>query len=252
MLNIVIPMAGAGSRFREVGFIEPKPLIPIHGIPMIKIVIDNLTPKCAHQFIFICQKKHVVEYGIREKLHQWAAGSLIIEIDGLTDGAACTVLSARDIICNENSLMIANSDQYVNEDIDNYLSTQKAGSLDGLIMTLKSRDPKWSFVTKNNGGYVDRVAEKEVISEEATVGVYNFARGLDFVFAAETMIKAERRVNGEYYVAPVYNELVKVGKKIGTHNVGFEGVGMFGLGTPSDLEKFITSTVSNKFKSIKT
>ena len=251
MLNIVIPMAGAGSRFRKVGYLEPKPLIPVHGVPMIKIVIDNLTPKCEHRFIFVCQKTHVAEYDLTEKLNEWAPNCLIFEIDGLTEGAACTVLAARDAICNENSLMIANSDQFICDDIDNYLSTLKSEALDGLIMTLNSRDSKWSFVTKNNRGYVDRVAEKEVISDEATVGIYNFSKGVDFVFAAETMINSNRRVNGEYYVAPVYNELLSIGKKIGTYNIGSEGAGMHGLGTPSDLEKFIKNNASNKFKSIK-
>lgn len=248
MLNIVIPMAGAGSRFSNLGYTSPKPLIYVHDTPMIKVVIDNLTPKCDHRFIFICQKAHVVEYDLKEKLNEWTSGCKIVEIDGLTQGAACTVLAARDLICNESALMIANSDQFITENINNYLVALDSEELDGLIMTLNSKDPKWSFVTKNSDGHVDRVAEKEVISDEATVGIYNFRKGADFVFAAESMIGSGLRVNGEYYVAPVYNVLAGIGKKIGTYNIGSEGIGMHGLGTPFDLENFLSNPASNKLK----
>lgn len=248
MLNIVIPMAGAGSRFSKSGYTDPKPLIKVHGIPMIKVVIDNLRPKCAHRFIFICQKIHVIEYGLNEKFKQWTSEYDVVEIDGLTQGAACTVLAARDFICNDSALMIANSDQFISEDINKYLSALESEALDGLIMTLYSKDPKWSFVTKNGNGYVERVAEKEVISDEATVGVYNFKRGVDFVLAAESMISAGLSVNGEYYVAPVYNLLAGIGKKIGTYNIGSEGSEMHGLGTPVDLENFLANAASEKIK----
>lgn len=243
MLNIVIPMAGAGSRFKVAGYTDPKPLIPIYGKPMIKLVIDNLTPTEFHRFIFICQRAHVETYGLREKLSAWAPNSELIEIDGITEGAACTVLAAKAIINNDSPLMIANSDQFIDVDINNYLHILDDASLDGLIMTMRANDPKWSFVGLDGDGNVTHVVEKDVISDEATVGIYNFRHGRNFVHAAETMIANNERVNGEFYVAPTYNRLIACRHKIGIFNVGTVGARMFGLGTPEDLDIFLASGV---------
>jgi dTDP-glucose pyrophosphorylase len=244
MLNIVIPMAGAGSRFAVAGYSDPKPLIPIHGIPMIRVVIENLRPTQAHQFIFICQRAHVQAYQLDVQLEAWAPGCKLVQLDGLTEGAACTVLAARQFIDNADGLMIANSDQYIDADIDAYLEKIKIDALDGLIMTMKANDPKWSFVGLSPNGAVTRVVEKEVISDEATVGIYNFSRGRDFVRAAQAMISENLRVNGEFYVAPTYDQLIHEGLKIGIYNIGSEGDGMYGLGIPADLEKFLALQIS--------
>jgi len=245
MLNIIVPMAGAGSRFATAGYSDPKPLIPVHGVPMIRVVVENLRPKGVHRFIFICQRAHVEAYGLADKLKCWAPGSILVQLNGITDGAACTALAAKQFIDNEDELMIANSDQYVDADINLYLDQIKTNNLDGLIMTMKANDPKWSFVGLSDSGYVTSVVEKEVISDEATVGIYNFKHGRDFVRAAESMISQELRVNGEFYVAPAYNQLIQEGSRIGIHNIGSEAAGMFGLGIPSDLNAFLALELSH-------
>ena len=247
MLNIVVPMAGAGSRFSNAGYMDPKPLIPINNVPMIKIVIDNLKPFQEHRFVFICQKSHVAKYDLRNKLELWSPGCMIVEIDGLTEGAACTVLKAKDYINNEHPLMICNSDQYIEGDINKYLYKMDEKHLDGIIMTMKASDPKWSYA-KLESGYVLDVVEKKVISDEATVGIYNFKYGRNFVKAAEAMIDKNLRVNGEFYVAPVYKELVINGEKIGIFNIGEEGNGMHGLGTPEDLDLFKKTNIYKNLK----
>lgn len=239
MLNIVIPMAGAGSRFANAGYKNPKPLIDICGQPMIEVVVNNLRPSCPHRFIFICQKAHIEAYRLTDKLNVIAPGSMIVAIDGLTEGAACTVLAASTHINNSDPLMIANSDQYIDVDINNYLQDMESRGLSGLIMTMTADNPKWSFVSLTDQCMVTHVVEKEVISNEATVGIYNFSSGADFVAAAEKMIDEKRMANGEYYVAPVYNELIALDAKIGIFNIGSEGQGMYGLGIPSDLDKFL-------------
>jgi dTDP-glucose pyrophosphorylase len=246
MLNIVIPMAGAGSRFAKEGYRDPKPLIPVHGVPMIQVVINNLRPSCTHRFIFICQQAHVSEYGLCEKLTTWAPGCSVVEVDGVTEGAACTVLASKSLIDNDVPLMVANSDQFVDTDIEAYLGEIRVRQLDGLIMTMKANDPKWSFVRMDVQRMVTQVVEKQVISDEATVGIYNFSKGCDFVRGAESMISANKRVNGEFYIAPIYNSLIKVGQRIGVYNIGFEGAGMYGLGIPSDLRKFLALPVSQE------
>jgi len=250
MLNIVIPMAGAGSRFAAEGYKDPKPLISVCGIPMIELVIRNLTPLIPHHFIFICQEDHISNYGLKQKLNACAPGCEVISIDKVTEGAACTVLLARELINSDCPLMIANCDQYIDSDINEYLSTIDNNELDGLIMSMTASDPKWSFVEYDQNSLVTRVVEKEVISDEATVGIYNFASGEDFVKAAETMIAQEERVNGEFYVAPVYNTLIKNGHKIGLFNIGSDVEGMHGLGTPADLDRFIALSKSHNFKEL--
>jgi dTDP-glucose pyrophosphorylase len=250
MLNIVIPMAGAGSRFAVAGYKEPKPLISVHGVPMIKVVIDNLRPTINHRFIFICQRQHSQEYELETKLRAWAPNSELVLIDSLSQGAACTVLSAKHIINSNDALMIANSDQYIDHSIDSYLRYMDDQNLDALIMCMKGSDPKWSFAAVDKDGNVTRVAEKEAISDIATVGIYNFRRGSDFVKAAEKMIEQRLQVNGEYYVAPVYNSLIEQGIKTGTYLIGTDGNGMHGIGTPTDLQSFLQSEVSQHLKSV--
>lgn len=244
MLNIVIPMAGRGSRFSAQGYKTPKPFIPIHEKPMIQVVINNLKPLRPHRFIFLVLGDHLDEYDSRKRLSEWAGKNTeIIVVKEVTQGAACTVLLSKELINNDDELMIANSDQWVDLDINNYLEHQDKAHLDGLIMTMEATDPKWSFA-KVESGLVTEVAEKKVISHEATVGIYNFKHGRDFVEAAEEMIRQDLRVNGEFYVAPTYNILVSQGRRIGIFNVGSENSGMYGLGIPEDLNHFLKLDVS--------
>lgn len=239
MLHIVVPMAGLGSRFAEAGYKDPKPLIPVHGIPMIEVAINNLRPQVPHRFIFICQQQHQQQYDICSVLRSLEPTCDVILLDGLTEGAACTVLTARKHIDNSQPLMIANCDQWVNHSINDYLAAFDTNQFAGFIMTMRAGSPKWSYVKRDLAKRVCAVVEKQVVSDEATVGIYNFAAGRDFVAAADTMIAANIRVNNEFYVAPTYTQLAEAGKAIGTYSVGTDVEGMYGLGTPADLERFL-------------
>lgn len=239
MLNILIPMAGAGSRFRAVGYTLPKPLIPIRGVPMLKWVIDNIRPQCEHRYIFVCQQSHIDDYDLRQKLEEWAPGCAVVGLPGLTEGGACTVYAARQLIDNDDPVMVANSDQYIAHDINRYLACMDRNAADGLIMTMEANDPKWSFVELNGQGDVVRVVEKEVVSQEATVGIYNFRSGRELLRAIEAMFASGFRVSGEFYLAPVYNEMIARGARVVPYRIGGIGVEMFGLGTPEDLQSFL-------------
>jgi dTDP-glucose pyrophosphorylase len=239
-------MAGRGSRFADAGYTVPKPLIPIHGVPMIDLVIDNLRPACVHRFVFLCLREHMNQYGIDEHLRSLEPNAVIIPIESVTEGAACTVLLARDAIDSGDPLMIANSDQWVDLDIDQYLDAMRIDDYDGFIMTMRADDPKWSYVRLDEGGRVIEVVEKQVVSNEATVGIYNYARGTDFVGSATVMIEKDLRVNGEFYVAPVYNEMIAGASRVGYHNVGQVADGMYGLGVPADLSLFESLEVSRR------
>lgn len=241
MINIVIPMAGRGSRFKEAGYKMPKPLIDVLGRPMIEYVTKNITPKMEHRIIYICQQEHLDKYDLKNKLKSFAKECEIIPIDYITEGAACTVLLAEKYIDNDDELMIVNSDQYVDTDINDYILSIM--DFDGLIMTMPANHPKWSYIKYDKHGFVTMVREKEVISDEATVGIYNFKHGCDFVKYTHQMINKNIRVNNEFYVAPVYNEMINDGKKIIYKNVGNN---MYGLGVPEDLEYFINQEVAKK------
>lgn len=245
-MNIVVPMAGAGSRFASAGFTLPKPLIPVRGVPMIRLVIENVRPLRDHRYIFIVQEAHDREHDLTNKLKEWAGdNAAVVRVNGLTEGAACTVLAAESLIDSDDSMMIVNSDQWVDVDIDDYLE-QAGWYQDGLIMTMTANDAKWSYAGLNEDGLVTHVVEKKVISDMATVGIYNFARGSDFVAGAKAMIAADERVNGEFYVAPVYNRLIGQGAKVGVFGIGSEANGMYGLGIPKDLSLFLDLPVCDK------
>jgi NDP-sugar pyrophosphorylase family protein len=239
MINIVIPMAGAGSRFALSGFDKPKPLIDILGKPMIQWVVENLNIKLKHRFIFICQAAHQEKYHLDSELKNIAKESTVIGINGLTQGAAATILFSADLIDNDSPLLIANSDQYVEFNLDAFVDSIQQKDVDGSILTMTSNDEKWSYIKYDQNKLVTEVREKEVISNEATVGIYAFKKGKDFVKGAREMIRNNEKVKGEYYVAPVYNKLIANGSKIFFTNIGFDTEQMNGLGTPEDLALFI-------------
>jgi HAD superfamily hydrolase (TIGR01509 family) len=232
-MNILIPMAGLGSRFEKAGFTFPKPLIEIHGKPMIQWVIDSL--KINAKFIFIVQSQHQQKFNIKSLLKYLYPNSKIIETNGLTEGAACTSLLATEFIDNNNPLLIANSDQYIEWDSAKTFYKLSERNVDGAILTFKSTHPKWSYAKINENNEVEKVAEKEVISDNATVGVYYWKRGKDYVRFANDMIKKNIRTNNEFYICPVYNEAIENNKKIITEEVK----AMWGLGTPEDLNYFL-------------
>ncbi len=232
-MNILIPMAGAGKRFADAGYVFPKPLIEIDNKPMIQWVIESLNFKA--NFIFIIQKEHQEKYNIKSVLKILQPNCKIIELDHITEGAACTTLLAKKFINNSDPLIIANSDQFISWNSSKALYDFNSKKLDGAILTFEAIHPKWSYAKCDNDGYVTEVAEKKVISKNATVGVYYWKHGSDYVESAENMIKKNIRVNNEFYVCPVYNEFLLKKKKVKIHNVDK----MWGLGTPEDLNNFI-------------
>ena len=237
MLNILVPMAGKGSRFKEAGYTFPKPLIEIDGKPMIEVVVENLRPDTEHRFVFICQQEHIEKYGLKALLTLIAPGCVVIPIHTYTEGAACTALLAADYINNDDELVIANSDQFIDSSFSDFVAFARAQALDGAILTFPATHPKWSFVKTDAQGYVVEVAEKKPISNEATAGVYYFRTGKLFVDAAQEMIRKDIRVNSEFYVCPVYNEMILDDRRIKPFKV--QASQMHGLGTPEDLNRFI-------------
>lgn len=232
-LNILIPMAGAGTRFQKAGYTFPKPLIEIHGKPMIQLVVENLNVEA--NFIFVVQKEHREKYNLDSLLKIITKNPKIVEVNKLTEGAACTALLAKEYINNDSPLFFANSDQFVEWNSNEFFYKMNETSLDGSIVTFKATHPKWSFAKVDKNNIVTKVAEKNPISDNATVGFYYWKSGSDFVKYAEKMIEKNDRVNNEFYVCPVFNHAINDDKQI----LAYEIEKMFGLGTPEDLNYFM-------------
>ena len=232
-LTVLIPMAGAGSRFVKAGYTFPKPLIDVKGKPMIQLVVENLNIKA--NYVYVVQKEHRVKYNLDTLLNLITPNCKIVEVEGVTEGAACTALLAKEYIDNDKPLFFANSDQFVEWDSNEFLYKMNETDSDGGIVSFRGTHPKWSFAKIDEQGLVTEVAEKNPISDIATVGYYYYKHGSDFVKYAEQMIEKDIRVNGEFYVCPVYNEAVQDGQKIRTFDIPM----MWGLGTPEDLNYYL-------------
>lgn len=234
-MKILIPMAGRGKRFEDAGYSFPKPLIDINGKAMIQVIIENLNFPAEH--IFLCQNEHYEKYSLKELLELISPNCKIIKVNEITEGAACTALLAKELIDNDEELIIANSDQWIDWNNQHFLSFLRNNTADGGIVTFIATHPKWSFVKINDKNEVTEVAEKRPISNIATVGIYYFKKGSYFVKAAEKMIEKDIRTNGEFYIAPTYNEMIQEGKKI----LHYPIAEMRGLGTPEDLSNFLAN-----------
>lgn len=236
MLNIVIPMAGAGLRFAEAGYDKPKPFIDVNGHPMIEWVLANLQQPEA-RFILIVRAEHLAAetayFASLEKKYSVA----VITIDRLTEGACCTILLAARLINTGEPLLLANSDQLVDMHLGDFIADADRRGLDGSILTFYATETKWSYAKINENGLVTAVREKQVISDQATVGIYYFTRGRDFVQYAAEMIARNDRVNNEFYTCPVYNYAIHDGRKIGIYEISKSQ--MHGLGTPEDLQEYL-------------
>jgi NDP-sugar pyrophosphorylase family protein len=237
IVNVIIPAAGEGSRFLKAGWKKPKPFIDVDGLPMIEHVIRNVTPDNGVVTVVLRQSQIARDCNIVNQLERSVQN--IVFSSGLTEGTASTVLLARHSFDEDQPMLIANSDQLVDFDVNIFIDDCISRKLDGSIVVFKdvTRNPKWSFVKLNESNMVTQVAEKEPISDYATAGIYLFRSGSCFVDSALDMILANDRVNNEYYTCPVYNYMIKKGAKIGIFEVSKEA--MSGLGTPEDLLAYL-------------
>lgn len=234
-MKVVISIAGRGSKFINAGYQKPKPLIDINGKPMVKWATDALSfLRFDEKTIFIVLKDHIDKFSIDKRLYEFYGKKITILIsERVTEGAACSALLAKHLINDEEELIIYNGDQYFKDSVERMIK-KKGEDIKGIIPVFRATHSRWSYVLLNDQGFVKRTVEKEPISNLATVGLYYFKHGSDFVWAAEEMIKKDLRIQGEFYVCPVYNELIARGDRI----IAPEVKEMWPFGEPEDIEHF--------------
>lgn len=231
-------MAGMGSRFAKAGYALPKPFIDVAGKPMIVRVMENLTQPDA-KFVLLARKEHIDQYqGLIDQI-QSQFNATFIPLNKLTEGTACTVLFSRALLGANEPVVIANSDQIVHDCFAEYIQDARARNLDGSILTFTDAElnPKWSFAKIDAQGLVTEVQEKKAISEFATVGIYYFHRSDELIDGIIQMVIENDRTNNEFYICPVYNYLIRNGKKVGIYNINQSQ--MHGIGTPEDLNAYL-------------
>lgn len=239
-LHLLIPAAGKGSRFADVGFDTPKPLIPIWDIPMLIWVISNFPLEDQDKVSILCQKSHGIPRILKPFTDKLAVEVTFIEIDYWTDGPAHSLELLIDNLDENLPAICANSDQYIFAGLPEFVGAVRSGASQGQILTMEASGNAWSYVGRDSDGRVNEVVEKKQISDEATVGVYGWSSIKILRDSLTWQRLSGSRVNNEYYVAPSYRHLIEQGLKISTHSVGTHGDGVHGLGVPEDLEHFIT------------
>ena len=238
-LHLILPAAGLGSRFKEVGETRPKPLIPVFDIPMIVWVILNFSLRRTDKIWIISQKSDCLPTHLGEFLSKIDIPFEFIEIDGLTEGPAVTCELALACIPDDHSVVIANTDQFVFANLSAFVDSVRGNSGVGQILTMKASSAAWSYVGRDVYGRIREVVEKIEISDEATVGVYGWSQSRFAKEAFRHTFQTDIRTNGEFYVAPTYNYLINRGYQVETFLVGEHGTAVHGLGVPKDLAAFL-------------
>jgi dTDP-glucose pyrophosphorylase len=246
-LQLLIPAAGKGSRFADVGFQTPKPLIPIWDIPMLIWVLNNFPLDAGDGISILCQAEHRIPEQLGAFTSCMSNTVRFIEIDYWTDGPAHSLELLLEGLEDESPAICANSDQFIFSGLPEFVTAVRSRNSTGQILTMEASGTAWSYVGRDGSGKVNRVVEKEEISSEATVGIY----GWDSIKTLRGALYWQRtsgtRVNNEYYVAPSYQYLIESGLDISTHSVGEHGIGVHGLGIPADLEHFLTLKKASDF-----
>jgi dTDP-glucose pyrophosphorylase len=234
-MKVIVPMAGRGSRFKNVGEMTPKPLIPVLGKPMLYWALKSIDGIEYSQLVFIALKEHEVNFGLKTLLHELYGNNVtLILIDEVTEGQLCTVLAAEEHLNSSEDILITSSDTFVKSKIGEHIS-RKADDCAGLISVANLPGDRWSFAKVDETGRVTEVAEKRRISNYASTGLYYFANGYDFLTEAKRIIENKEKTQGEYYVIPVYQKLIERGLKIEI-SLADE---VYDMGTPESLRQSI-------------
>src|SRR5210317_1168900 len=243
-MKVILPMAGNGQRFFDAGYDLPKPLIDIKGKPMFARVIENLWVNNA-ELTCIVRQDHVNDYEIDKRILEHYPDANIIIIPGTTEGAACTVRLATNVLGGE-PMIVANCDQLMRWDPKEFYEKIDTNLYPGgliPVFTPNHNEPKHSYCEIDKYGNLLQLKEKEIISDIATVGVYYFSDESKWIKAHEKQMDANDRTNNEFYLAPTYNYIEE--------NVGvFRVKKMIGMGTPEELNDLKNSEYWDKLEDL--
>jgi dTDP-glucose pyrophosphorylase len=247
-MNLVIPIASSSQFFSLEEYGYPKPLIEIMGTPMIEHVIKNITQgNHFKKIIFIVKQDDCNRFHLDSTLNLLSPiKPEIIKLRADTQGALCSVLLAVEHINQDEPLLISNADQIFDQGIADHLQRFTASDLDAACLTFSSVHPRWSYVKTNENGLVIETAEKRPISKHSIAGVYWYKKGSDFIQSSMASIKHGSSVEGKYFISPVFNEYVLLGKKVGHHIVPNEQYHTFY--SPQKIEEYESSLRRNQGK----
>ncbi len=242
MLNLVLPIAGRGRRFTDAGY-PPKPLLPVHGTPLIEAVVRSVRPRAAHHFVIVALRGHLDDFALRHTLRRIAPGCTIVPVERASDGAARTVLMARRYLNTTDPLVVVDAGQWIEADINALIDCLSRDQSDGVIMTVRGGLFARPSVSLSPEGVVTSVTET-IAGPEVAAGIYVFRHGREFVSAADRMIAKARRLDAEFHVAPVCQELVASGARLTTLPVGDFDAVVHEIGVPADLDRFLADPAS--------
>jgi dTDP-glucose pyrophosphorylase len=235
-MNLVIPMAGRGKRFVEAGYKVPKFLLEAHGKTLLEWSVNSLPLELADRTVFIMLSEHEKDFQVANRIRQLYSDRTKLEfvfLDQTTRGQAETVLCAASVIDPDSPLVIFNIDtMFKSPTLVNSLLDTDA---DGVLGYFHSSDPRFSFAETDRFGNVIRVSEKDPISQNALTGFYHFRFASDFIDVASRCINEKRLTKGEFYVAPLYNQLLLRGSRLILDHAPVHHI----LGTPEEYERFL-------------
>ncbi|MQA33279.1 glycosyltransferase family 2 protein [Modestobacter roseus] len=236
-LQVLMPMGGLGTRFRKVGVTTPKPLIEVGGVPMFQRALRSFDPWQGPKTVtVVVREDNDREFDLAARVRGVEPSAEIVLLDHDTRGAVETCLVARDRLDPDQPLVIMDCD--IAFDSPEWFRVLEravqAQSVDGLLLSFRSSEPRYSFAEVDDAGLVTRTAEKQAISSDALMGVYSFATTRVFLDAADRLMA--RQIDAampEYYVSLVFNELIDAGRRVGLAHGDF-----YCFGTPEELAAF--------------
>jgi dTDP-glucose pyrophosphorylase len=231
-MNIVIPMAGSGTRFKEEGFTLPKPLIEVNSKALIEHSVESLD--ISGRYIFVTRDYGDYNSVLSQKLKKLKPDSVEIKIDNPTRGSAETCLAAKELINNDDELIITNCDQRLEWDAKKFIAAALLSACDGMVVTHPSSNPKHSYAVVDKDDHVLTMHEKNPVSNNALIGVHYWSKGKDFVSSAISLLRYS--TTPECYVSETYNYLIGQGKRIGIYKI--DANQYISLGTPYDLNVY--------------
>jgi len=240
-MNIVMPMAGRGSRFNGSNYTAPKPLINVLDKPMFVHSLASINNIEFDQLIIVALKEHDNNFNLNGLIKKYLGGKKVelILINEVTEGQLCTILKARELMDLEKSLLITSSDTIVISNIGNEI-INRAKNCVGIISVADMPGEQWSFAKTDKSGKVIEVTEKVKISNHASTGLYYFSNTREFLSYADKIIADKEKTKGEYYVMPVYSHYIQDKKEISI-SIAKE---MWDMGTPDALSNYL-STISS-------